>query len=84
MAAKKKSKSKKTGDPHPGRPTKPLSRLLRLPKGPVDLARIDTAASPGYPGSGKADAPALTPPGERRLAPALAKADGRPASRRAT
>ena len=60
MAANKKSKSKKTGDPHPGRPTKPLSTLLRLPKGPVDLARFDTAASPGYPGSGKADAPALT------------------------
>lgn len=59
MAAKKKSK--KTTDPvPPSRPTKPLSRLLRLPRGSVDLAGLDPAATPGYPGSGKADAPALT------------------------
>ncbi len=68
MAGKKKSKkSKRTGEAHPARPTKPLSRLLRLPKGPVDLAAIDTDAAPGYPGSGKSDAAALT----EALAPEL-------------
>ena len=38
----------------------PLSDLLRLPLGPVDLASLDAAASPGYPGRGKQDAPAMT------------------------
>ncbi|MFT4218827.1 MAG: polyphosphate kinase 2 family protein [Micropruina sp.] len=65
MAGKKKSK--KTRESHPTRPTKPISRLLRLPKGPVNLAKLDTAATPGYPGVGKADAPALT----QALAPEL-------------
>ena len=66
MAAKKKSK--KTSEPATSsRPTKPLSRLLRLPKGPVDLGALDTAATHGYPGVGKADAPALT----EALAPEL-------------
>lgn len=38
----------------------PLSELLRLPLGPVDLSSLDTSATPGYPGRGKQDAPALT------------------------
>ncbi len=33
----------------------PLSELLRVPAGPVDLARFDPAATPGYPGEGKSD-----------------------------
>ncbi len=38
-----------------------LSDLLRVaPGSTVDLASYDTAATPGYPGKGKADAPALT------------------------
>lgn len=41
-------------------PTSPLSHLLRVPSGPVDLDRFDANAAPGYPGAGKADAPALT------------------------
>ncbi|MFT3832403.1 MAG: polyphosphate kinase 2 family protein [Micropruina sp.] len=57
MAAKKKSTKTKASAT---KPTEPLSALLRLPSGPVDLSAIDTAATPGYPGAGKADAPALT------------------------
>ena len=41
-------------------PSKPLSTLLRLPQGPVSMAGLDASATPGYPGKGKADAPALT------------------------
>ena len=41
-------------------PSEPLSTLLRLPQGPVSLAGLDASATPGYPGKGKADAPALT------------------------
>ncbi len=37
-----------------------LSSLLRLPAGPVDLSKLDPAGTPGYPGKGKKDAPALT------------------------
>ena len=37
----------------------PLSSLLRLPAGPVDLAGYDPEASPGYPGEGKQDADAM-------------------------
>ncbi|MDR1711892.1 MAG: polyphosphate kinase 2 family protein [Propionibacteriaceae bacterium] len=40
--------------------TKPLDKLLRVPDGPVRLADHDSAATPGYPGKGKQDAPALT------------------------
>ena len=36
---------------------RPLSELLRLPAGPVDLSTIATDATVGFPGSGKADAP---------------------------
>lgn len=51
----KKSASKKTkGKPAP---SAPLSSLLRLPKGPVSIASLDAAATPGYPGVGKHDAP---------------------------
>lgn len=35
-----------------------VSELLRVPHGPVDLHRIDTRATPGFTGSGKADAQA--------------------------
>ncbi len=38
----------------------PLSDLLRLPLGPVSIADLDPAATPGYPGDGKDDAPELT------------------------
>jgi PPK2 family polyphosphate:nucleotide phosphotransferase len=38
----------------------PLSQLLRVPAGPVSVAGFDARATPGYPGKGKADAPALT------------------------
>jgi len=40
---------------------------LRLPEGPVDLSKLDTAATHGYPGKGKNDAAALT----EALEPAL-------------
>ncbi len=38
----------------------PLSQLLRVPSGPVRLADYDAAATPGYPGKGKQDAPKRT------------------------
>jgi PPK2 family polyphosphate:nucleotide phosphotransferase len=38
----------------------PLSELLRLPIGPVDVTALDASATPGYPGKGKDDAPAHT------------------------
>ncbi|MBP8918352.1 MAG: polyphosphate kinase 2 family protein [Micropruina sp.] len=44
----------------PTPPTEPLSRLLRVPSGPVELTGFDPRATPGYPGRGKEDAPALT------------------------
>ncbi len=40
--------------------SKPISQLLRVPHGPVSMADLDPSATPGYPGKGKADAPALT------------------------
>lgn len=57
----------------------PLSTLLRAPAGAVNLAALDTRATPGYPGEGKADADAH----REALAPQLADlqellfADGR-------
>ena len=39
--------------------TKPLSELLRLPAGRVDMNAFDAAATPGFPGA-KQDAPAMT------------------------
>jgi PPK2 family polyphosphate:nucleotide phosphotransferase len=44
----------------------PLSRLLRLPTGTVDMAALDPAATPGFPGE-KQDAPVIT----EALAPEL-------------
>ena len=49
-----------------GRPSSPLTELLRLPAGPVDLADLDPAGTPGFTGK-KADAPAAT----EALAPEL-------------
>lgn len=42
------------------RPATPLSSLLRIPQGPVDLARLDPGSAPGYPGRGKDDALRIT------------------------
>jgi PPK2 family polyphosphate:nucleotide phosphotransferase len=57
----KKSSSKKSRDAEePSATTKPLTELLRLPAGEVDMAALDTSATTGFPGAGKADAPALT------------------------
>ncbi|WP_051208543.1 PPK2 family polyphosphate kinase [Propionicicella superfundia] len=41
-------------------PKTPLSKVLRLPPGPVSLEDLDPRARHGYPGEGKDDAPALT------------------------
>jgi len=44
--------------PHPPGPVaegRPLSELLRLPAGPVDLSTLPTNATVGFPGRGKAD-----------------------------
>jgi PPK2 family polyphosphate:nucleotide phosphotransferase len=49
------SKKAKTPDPV----KQPLSELLRLPAGEVDMAAFDAAATTGFPGA-KADAEALT------------------------
>jgi PPK2 family polyphosphate:nucleotide phosphotransferase len=38
----------------------PLSRLLAVPQGSVSLARMDTRATPGFPGKSKADAEKFT------------------------
>ncbi|WP_082034611.1 PPK2 family polyphosphate kinase [Nigerium massiliense] len=41
-------------------PTAPrLSEILRAPLAPFDVRDLDTDAAPGFPGSGKADAPAF-------------------------
>ena len=37
----------------------PLSSLLRVPSGPVSMADFDPAATPGFPGKDRDDAPAL-------------------------
>jgi PPK2 family polyphosphate:nucleotide phosphotransferase len=39
--------------------TQPITELLRLPGGPVDIASLETRSTPGFPGT-KADAPRLT------------------------
>src|SRR5829696_5017484 len=39
--------------------TQPLTELLRLPAGPVDIGSLDTRGTPGFPGT-KVHAPALT------------------------
>jgi PPK2 family polyphosphate:nucleotide phosphotransferase len=59
-------------DPQNGEPakpeamTQPLTALLRLPAGSVDIGSLDTRGTPGFPGT-KVDAPALT----QALAPEL-------------
>jgi PPK2 family polyphosphate:nucleotide phosphotransferase len=50
--------SKKSKPPEPVE--QPLSELLRLPAGEVDMAAFDAAATTGFPGAGKSDAAALT------------------------
>src|SRR6478735_9508130 len=50
--------SKKPKAPEPVE--QPLSELLRLPAGEVDMAAFDAAATTGFPGAGKRDAAALT------------------------
>ena len=52
--------SKAKADPEaPAAEALPLSELLRLPAGQVDLSSLDSRATTGFPGA-KADAPALT------------------------
>jgi PPK2 family polyphosphate:nucleotide phosphotransferase len=46
----------------------PLSDLLRLPPGPVDLGKLDSRGTPGFPGKDKADAPAARSAIEAELA----------------
>jgi PPK2 family polyphosphate:nucleotide phosphotransferase len=59
-------------DPQDGEPaepeamSQPLTELLRLPAGTVDIGALDTRGTPGFPGA-KAHAPALT----RALGPEL-------------
>lgn len=43
-------------DKRNGSPKSQLSRLLRAPRGHVDVTRLDTNSAPGYPGEGKEDA----------------------------
>lgn len=40
-------------------PSAPLSSLLRVPSGPVSMSDFDAAATPGFPGQDKDDAPAV-------------------------
>ncbi len=54
--------------PDPARTMSPLSELLRLPAGVVDMTTMDTHATPGFPGS-KSDAKKLT----KALAPELSE-----------
>lgn len=69
MASQQKRKS-----PFPS-----LSEILRAPRGGVDVRTIPTNVAPGYPGTGKSDAPDL----RERMAPQLGElqerlfADGR-------
>jgi PPK2 family polyphosphate:nucleotide phosphotransferase len=58
MAKKKQQKQKTKKAKVSKQPS--LTQLLRLPAGPVDLAALDPRSTPGFPGAGKADAPAIT------------------------
>jgi PPK2 family polyphosphate:nucleotide phosphotransferase len=58
MAPKKKS-TKRSADAAASGRQQTLAETLRLPSGPVDLAAVDSRATPGFPGSSKEDAPAL-------------------------
>jgi len=53
--AKKNQKSTKSP-----KPALSLRSVLRCPPGPVDVSKFDPAATPLFPGKGKADAPAQT------------------------
>jgi PPK2 family polyphosphate:nucleotide phosphotransferase len=55
--AKKSKQTHAVAEPAPM--AQPLSELLRLPAGAVNLGALDSAGTPGFPGE-KADAPALT------------------------
>jgi PPK2 family polyphosphate:nucleotide phosphotransferase len=58
MGSKKKAKKSSADAALPVRqPT--LTETLRLPPGPVDVAALDSRATPGFPGADKDDAPAL-------------------------
>lgn len=58
MGSKKKAKKSSADAAVPVRqPT--LTETLRLPPGPVDVNALDSRATPGFPGAGKDDAPAL-------------------------
>jgi PPK2 family polyphosphate:nucleotide phosphotransferase len=52
------SKHSTKTDP-PAQEQRPLSELLRLPAGPVDLSTLATDATLGFPGRGKADSAAV-------------------------
>jgi PPK2 family polyphosphate:nucleotide phosphotransferase len=60
MAKKGKNARQTVGSDEVAEEVRPLTDLLRLPAGPVDLSTLDSQATPGYPGRGKADAQALT------------------------
>ncbi len=47
--------SKHSHRKHVAEEQRPLSELLRLPAGPVDLSTLSTRATTGFPGQGKAD-----------------------------
>jgi len=64
----KQPKSDPARSGHTGAPQPQLSDLLRVPPGVLDLGSFDTRGTPGYPGSGKSDAPTVT----EALAPQLA------------
>jgi PPK2 family polyphosphate:nucleotide phosphotransferase len=58
--------AKKSKHDDGSQPSEPLSTLLRLPAGPVEMGSFDPAAATGFPGD-KNDAPAIT----ESLAPEL-------------
>jgi PPK2 family polyphosphate:nucleotide phosphotransferase len=61
MAKKQPTKAKKAkGKPKAAGEQPTLTQLLRLPTGPVDLSSLDTKSTPGFPGTDKNDAPAIT------------------------
>jgi PPK2 family polyphosphate:nucleotide phosphotransferase len=66
MRHNRRMAKKSKHDSAPGPITESLSTLLRLPAGPVEMAALDPAATPGFPGD-KRDAPAMT----EALAPEL-------------
>jgi PPK2 family polyphosphate:nucleotide phosphotransferase len=55
----RKSRSKRSAGAQAPKPEPTLAQMLRLSSGPVDLDAIDSRATPGFPGAGKDDAPAL-------------------------